>query len=251
MPNPLRSASSPTAARTPEAETDQRRHQAEMAASTRTERNTWRRLAPTIRSRASSRVRWPDDDRERVEDGEAAHEQGDEGEDQQGGGEERQRLVDGVRLLVGHGLAGDHLDPGREDGGDGPLERRPCPPPAVATTSMASKLADLAEQLLGRGQVEGGQRGPGQVVGRAELDDAGDGEGLGRPGQEDAHVVAHAEVVLLCRARSMTTSWRRGRARCPPTRWSDESCGLGSKEMPMVGAPPVVMALPSGATNWA
>ena len=25
----------------------------------RTERNTWRRLAPTMRSRASSRVRWP------------------------------------------------------------------------------------------------------------------------------------------------------------------------------------------------
>ena len=30
-----------------------------MAASVSTERNTWRRLAPTIRSRASSRVRWP------------------------------------------------------------------------------------------------------------------------------------------------------------------------------------------------
>ena len=30
-----------------------------MAASTSTERNTWRRLAPTMRSRASSRVRWP------------------------------------------------------------------------------------------------------------------------------------------------------------------------------------------------
>ena len=65
----------------------------------------------------------PDDDRERVEDGEPADEQGDEREDQQRRGEERQRLVDRVRVLVHHGLPGDHLHPARQDPGDGPLDR--------------------------------------------------------------------------------------------------------------------------------
>ena len=37
----------------------------------------------------------------------------------------------------------------------------------------------------------------------------------------------------------------------PAARLSADSWGLGSKEKPRVGAPPVVMALPSGATNWA
>ena len=58
-------------------------------------------------------------------------------------------------------------------------------------------MADLVEQPLGGGQVEGGQRGPGQVVGGAELDQAGDGEGPGRPGEQDAYVIAHLEVVLV------------------------------------------------------
>jgi hypothetical protein len=53
------------------------------------------------------------DDREGVEDGEATHEQGDEGEDQQRGGEEGECLVDVVGLLGRHRLTGHHLDTGR------------------------------------------------------------------------------------------------------------------------------------------
>ena len=41
-----------------------------------------------------------DDDRERVQDGESTDEERDEGEHEKSGREERQRLVDGARLLV-------------------------------------------------------------------------------------------------------------------------------------------------------
>ena len=49
---------------------------------------------------------------------------------------------------------------------------------------------------------------------------------------------------------SMTTSSGVVGAR-PWARVSEEICWSGSKDSPRVGAPPVVMALPSGATNWA
>ena len=58
-PNPLSSASSPSPASTPRPRPITEETNPVMAASARTEPNTWRRLAPTIRSRASSRVRWP------------------------------------------------------------------------------------------------------------------------------------------------------------------------------------------------
>ena len=70
------------------------------------------------------------DDREGVEDGEAADEQRDEGEDQQGGREEAERLVDVAGLLVGHGLAGHHLDPGGSDARRWPAGPSPCRPRA-------------------------------------------------------------------------------------------------------------------------
>ena len=79
------------------------------------------------------------DDRERVEDREPADEQRDEGEDEECGREEPQRLVDAVGLLVGHGLPGHDLDPGGQDLGDGVLDAAPCRRPGLARTSMASK----------------------------------------------------------------------------------------------------------------
>jgi len=37
----------------------------------------------------------------------------------------------------------------------------------------------------------------------------------------------------------------------PRVRCSDDSCGFGSNDSPMFGAPPVLTALPSGAMNCA
>ena len=111
------------------------------------------------------------DDGEGVEDGEAADEQRDEGEDQQGGGEEGEGLVDGVGRLVGHRLAGHHLHAGGEGGGDGPLDLG-LVGPGLGQHVDGVELAGLAEELLGGGEVEGGQGGPGQVVGRPEGHDA-------------------------------------------------------------------------------
>ena len=58
-PKPLSRACSPTAARTPRPRPINEATRPTAAASPRTDRNTWRRLAPSTRSRASSRVRWP------------------------------------------------------------------------------------------------------------------------------------------------------------------------------------------------
>ncbi len=58
-PKPLRSASSPRAASTPSPRPISDDTSPTMAASARTDRNTWRRLAPTMRRSASSRVRCP------------------------------------------------------------------------------------------------------------------------------------------------------------------------------------------------
>ena len=58
-PKPLSSASSPMAASTPSPRPISDDTSPTMAASPSTDRNTCRRLAPTMRSSASSRVRWP------------------------------------------------------------------------------------------------------------------------------------------------------------------------------------------------
>ena len=59
IPNPRSSASRPSAASTPRPRPITEDTSPVMAASPSTERNTWRRFAPTMRSRASSRVRCP------------------------------------------------------------------------------------------------------------------------------------------------------------------------------------------------
>ncbi len=58
-PKPLSSASSPSAASTPSPRPIRDDTSPTIPASSSTERKTWRRLAPTMRSSASSRVRWP------------------------------------------------------------------------------------------------------------------------------------------------------------------------------------------------
>ena len=59
IPNPRSSACSPSAASTPRPRPIAEETSPVRAASPSTDRNTWRRLAPTMRSRASSRVRCP------------------------------------------------------------------------------------------------------------------------------------------------------------------------------------------------
>ncbi len=58
-PKALSSFSSPMAARTPSPRPINDATSPTITASPSTERKTWRRLAPTMRSSASSRVRWP------------------------------------------------------------------------------------------------------------------------------------------------------------------------------------------------
>ena len=140
----------------------------------------------------------PHRDRKGVEDGEPTDEEGDEGEDQQGGGEEGQGLVDVAGLLVGHCLTGHHLDPLGQGGRDGMLHGLFVG--ARGRQDIHGVVAsDLPEDPLGGGQVERGDGGPGQIAGVAERDDPTDGERLGRPEQQHADMVSHLEVVFLRR----------------------------------------------------
>ena len=71
--------------------------------------------------------------------------------------------------------------------------------PGCVTTSMSLNLTHIAkERLRGRG-VEGGERRPGQVAGRAEARNAGDGERLGGAFEQDPDALTHLEAVLLRR----------------------------------------------------
>jgi hypothetical protein len=139
-------------------------------------------------------------DRERVEDDEAADEQRDAGEHQQGGAEEAEGLLHRLGALVRHLLAGDHLDAGRQDLGHAVAQ--------LQGRHAADRLhvdgvegRHLAQHPLGRGHVEGGQGGAGQVVRRAETGDAHDGEVLGRALEQDLDRVPDPDLVGLGRAR--------------------------------------------------
>ena len=214
MPNPLSRASRPSAASTPSPSPMRDATAPTMSASASTERNTWRRLAPTMRSSASSRVRWPTVMEKVLKMVKPPDEQGDEGEDQEGGGEEGEGVIDVVGLLVRHGLAGHHLDPLGERGRDGVFD-------GLLVRTRRGQDVDgvvaslLTEEALGGRQVEGGDGGAGQVVRRAERHDPADGERLGRAGQEHPHLVADGEVVLLRRpgVHHHLVRRRRGRTR--------------------------------------
>ena len=94
-----------------------------MAASPSTERNTWRRLAPTTRSRASSRVRCPTV-MEKVLKIVKAPTNSEMKANTSKAVEKNERawLMELVCSLT-HSLAGDDLGPGRQGPGDGPLDR--------------------------------------------------------------------------------------------------------------------------------
>ena len=139
-----------------------------MAASASTERNTWRRLAPTIRRSANSRVRCPTVIEKVLKMVKPPTNRAMRAKITRAGGEDRQGLVDVARLLVDHGLAGHHLDPGGEDPGDVMLDG------GVVCSRRGHEVDGVespgeTEELLSRGQVEGGDRRTGQIVGRAEL----------------------------------------------------------------------------------
>ncbi len=107
-------------------------------------------------------------------------------------------MIDVAGLLVGHRLARHHLDALGQGGGDGVLHALLVG--ARRRQDIHGVVApDRAEDLLGRGEVEGGDGGAGQIAGCAELDDPADPERLGRPGQEHPYVVTHLEVVFLSR----------------------------------------------------
>ena len=129
-PNPLSSFSRPMAASTPEPQADQRRHQPHDGRLAQDGAEHLAAAGPDDAQQRQLPRALAHDDGEGVQDGEAADEERDEGEDEQRRVEEAERLADGVRRLVDHGLAGDDLDAVRA----GPARCRAgpssCPRPA-------------------------------------------------------------------------------------------------------------------------
>jgi len=115
-------------------------------------------------------------------------------------------LIESVLSLT-TGLPGDHLDPRRAAPGRWPAARRACWPRRGHHVDVV-ELAALAGDGLRGGQGEGGHGRPRPgLLAVAELGDAGDGEGPGRPGGQDPDLLADAEAVTFCAVpASMTTS---------------------------------------------
>jgi len=168
------------------------------AASSRTDRKTWRRLAPTMRRSASSRVRWP-------------------------------TVIENVLKIVNPPTKSE-----MKANTNSAVEKNERPwliefdcswatvwpvttsVPGGSARAMARStaalsapggedvdgvvLADLAEHGLGRRQVEDRQGGACQVLGRAEAHDAREGERLRAPGEQDSDPLTDVEVVLGGRA---------------------------------------------------
>ena len=179
------------------------------------------------------------DDRERVQDRERPHEQRDEGEHQQRRVEEPERLADGARLLVDHGLPGHHLDAARA----APPRWRAAP----SALSAPGWVDDVDGRRIGRrcrsracavGSVERGERRARQVVRRPELGDTRDGEGPRRP-----EVAAGSAPARPPRSRTSARSRGPSRRRsvssagCPGRAAGGRSADRGRTTTPMVGRP--------------
>ena len=128
-----------------------------------------------------------DEDRERVEDDEAADEQPDAGEAEERGVQEAEHLFDRLRGL-GHDLRGaQNLDVGDL------LPQGPCDSGEVGSVlhdDVERVEAVVAELPLRGAQVEGGEGERPEVGALAEPEDADDLVGLLRAEEEDADVVA-------------------------------------------------------------
>jgi len=93
-----------------------------MPASASTDRKICRRLAPRIRSSASSRVRWPTMMEKVLKMVKPPTNREMKAKTRRAVEKNPKRLVDRTGRLVGHRLTADDLDIMRKDLGDGPLE---------------------------------------------------------------------------------------------------------------------------------
>ena len=134
-----------------------------MAASASTERNTWRRLAPTIRSRASSRVRCPTMIENVLKMVNAPTNSEMNAKTSSAVEKKRQRLVDRARLLVHHGLPGDHLHARRQVPGDGLLDRG-LVGARVGHHVDVVELADLLDDVLRGREVNAARVAPARLL---------------------------------------------------------------------------------------
>ena len=184
-----------------------------MAASASTDRNSCRRLAPTTRNSANSRVRWPTVI-ENVLKIVNAPTKSEMKANTSNAVEKNERawsaaLVDSCTTVCPVTTSA----PGRQCPGDVVLDNGlVCP--RFGHDVDVIELAHLPDDGLRSREGKCSQGGAGQVGGVAELGDAGDCVRLRRPGRQDADGLARPEVVLRRRA-GVHYDIVRGRRRLP------------------------------------
>ncbi len=198
-PKALSSFSSPRAASTPSPSPITDATSPTITASPSTERNTWRRLAPTMRSSASSRVRWPTVMENVFRMVKPPTNSAMKPKTSSAVSKMPRAWPTALDCSLMTVWPRHHLDAVGQDAGDGTLDGR-LVRSRLGDDVDVVELAHVTEERLRGRHVEGGQRRPEQVVRRPEAHEAADGEGAGRAPQEDAHLLAHREVVLLGRA---------------------------------------------------
>ena len=236
-PKPLEQRLEPDGGQHAQPEADQRRHQPDdrppRAAPSGRPGGGWPRRCA---AGPAPRVRWPTMMENVLRMVKPPTKSAMKREDEQGGVEEAQRLADGAGLLVDHGLTGHHLDAARA--GRGRCRAGPC---ALSAPGCGDDVdgVELARPRRGPPAPSGGRRRPAwrrpgcsavpkrtrPVMVKVRVG----------PSQQDAHLLAHLEVVLLGRAQvHHDVVGGRGRA-CPAARRRAESCWFGIEGDPEGG----------------
>ncbi len=249
MPKPFRSASNPTADRTPSPRPTSEATRPRRPASTSTERNTWRRLAPTIRRSASSRVRCPT----RIENVLKMVNPPTNREMKAKTSSAVEKKPSAWLMELVCSVATVWPDTTSTPAGSWRAMARwraALSVPGLARTLMESNCPTSPNTCWAVGRSKAASVAPARLSAEPNLT---------RPEMVKVRVGPASRT----RTRSPTLKWYLSAVptsmatsvelvgAVPPVTVRTESCRLGSKEKPMVGAPPVVTAFPSGAMNCA
>ncbi len=213
----------------PEAEADQRRHQPHDRRLAEDGAEHLAAAGPDDAQQGQLARALPHNDGERVEDGEPAHEERDEGEDEQRRVEEAQRLADGARRLVDHGLTGHHLDAAGQRPRDVALHGR-LVRARLGDDVDGVELAHVAEERAARSAVsKAASVAPARLLAVPKRASPVMVKVSGGPFEQDPHVLAHLEVVLLRRPEVHDHVVRRRRRRALGQAERRRSAGRGRR----------------------
>ncbi len=248
-PKPLSSFSRPMAASTPRPRPISDETSPTMAASPRTERKTWRRLAPTMRRSASSRVRWPTVMEKVFKMVKPPTKSAMKAKTSRA---VLRKPSAWPMALVASLTTVWPVTTSTPRGNARAMSRCTVAlsAPGCATTSIASNWPTSPRSAWAVGVSKAARVAPARLSAVPKR---------ARPTMVNVRVGPCNRIrtgwptlkSYFCAVPRSMTTWLGVVGSLPWTSRSAEICWSGSKERPRVGAPPVEMALPSGAMYWA